>query len=294
MNTLHKTLRKSLFPVLLLAFAFQGQAQGSLQGQLTLAVKPTDTDHIFLSTTPVSIAVSVANTSQQQAEGQIVVNLTTDDYQPVKNDSLPFSLAAKEGHSYSFGLSNPVPGFYRYHVKLYQKGQLVAAEKLNVGYEPEKINSPLDAHADFTAFWQNSLKELAKVAPAYELTLIPDRSGADYTMYLVKMRSFGNEPIQGYYAQPKREGRHPVIVEYMGYGSQPYFPTQSFDGYAHFVLSIRGQALNQPGHRFGPAWITYGLDSKENYYYRGAFLDVCTAPQKLDNNIWGNYYEVQL
>ena len=71
----------------------------------------------------------------------------------------------------------------------------------------------------------------------------------------------------------------------MGYGATPYPPTQWWDGFAHFVLSIRGQALNLPENRFDN-WMTYGLDSKEEYYYRGAYMDavraldfVCSRPE---------------
>ena len=65
----------------------------------------------------------------------------------------------------------------------------------------------------------------------------------------------------------------------------------TWDGFARFVLSIRGQGLNQPTNKYG-TWITYGLDSKENYYYRGAFMDVvraidfvCSRPEVDTNRI---------
>jgi len=67
-----------------------------------------------------------------------------------------------------------------------------------------------------------------------------------------------------------------VIVEYMGYNSSPYPPNTNWDGFAYFVLSVRGQGLNAGSNRFG-SWITYGIDSKDDYYYRGAFMDVVRA-----------------
>jgi cephalosporin-C deacetylase-like acetyl esterase len=274
---MRKIIYWALLPVLfLLAFNIQATAQTTPQGQVVLTVDIVDSDYIFLQSNPIDITVNLANVTGTAANGKLVVKLSTDDHEPLKADSLLVSLPANESRQYSFGLDKPAPGFYRYNVQFYSDNTLLMDKKFNVGVEPEKISSPIDAKADFKAFWDNSLKELAMVAPQYELTLIPEQSQLDYNTYLVKMRSFGNEPIQGYYTQPKREGKHPVIVEYMGYGSQPYFPNQHWDGFARFVLSIRGQALNQPGNRFG-TWITYGLDSKEDYYYRGAFLDVVRA-----------------
>jgi cephalosporin-C deacetylase-like acetyl esterase len=244
--------------------------------KILLDVAVADSDYIFMSPNPVSITVNVNNKNKWPVKGKLLVMLTTDDYQPVKTDSMIVGIDGQAVYSVKFGLQNPNPGFYRYTVQFKRDNEPAREKKINVGFEPEKINSPLDAKDDFKAFWDNNLSELAKVDPNYKLTLVPEYSEIDYEVYLVEMRSFGNELIRGYYAKPKREGKHPVIVEYMGYGSQPYPPNQWWDGFAYFVLSIRGQALNQPTNRFG-TWITYGLDNKDNYYYRGAFLDVVRA-----------------
>jgi cephalosporin-C deacetylase-like acetyl esterase len=270
-------MRKIIYWALLSTlFLLAFNIQATPKGQVVLTVDVADSDYIFLQGKSIGITVNLSNVTGIAAGGKLVVKLSTDDRQPLKADSLTISLPANESQQYSFGLDNPVPGFYRYNVQFYSENTLLIDKKFNVGVEPEKISSPIDAKADFKAFWDNSLKELAAVNPQYEMTLIPEQSQLDYNTYLVKMRSFDNELIQGYYTQPKREGKNPVIVEYMGYGSQPYFPNQYWDGFARFVLSIRGQALNQPTNRFG-TWITYGLDNKEDYYYRGAFLDVVRA-----------------
>ncbi|GAB6009469.1 acetylxylan esterase [Dysgonomonas reticulitermitis] len=244
--------------------------------KLLLNVAVADSDYIFMSPDPIKITVNLENKNLWDVEGQLVVSFTTDDYRPVKSDSLNIELKAKTTYTGSYALTGPTPGFYRYTVKFKRNDELLCEKKFNVGYEPEKIDSPIDTKEDFKAFWDNNLKELAKIAPDYKLTLVPEYSEIDYDVYLVEMKSFGNELIRGYYAKPKREGKHPVIVEYMGYGSQPYPPNRWWDAFAYFVLSIRGQALNQPTNRFG-TWITYGLDNKDDYYYRGAFLDVVRA-----------------
>lgn len=244
--------------------------------KLILNVAVADSDYVFMSPDPIEITVNLENKNAWNVQGRLVVALTTDDYQPLKTDSLDIEIKGKTIYSKSFDYQNPDAGFYRYTVQFIRNGEQACEKKFNVGFEPEKISSPIDAKEDFRAFWDNSLKELAKVAPQYKLTLQPEYSKIDYDVYLVEMRSFGNEPIKGYYAKPRKEGKHPVIVEYMGYGSSPYPPNQWWDGFAYFVLSIRGQALNQPTNRFG-TWITYGLDNKDDYYYRGAFLDVVRA-----------------
>lgn len=244
--------------------------------KILLDVAVADSDYIFLGENPIQITTNIENKNNWDIDGKLIVTLTTDDYQPVKSDSLNISIEGLKTYSKSFELANPQPGFYRYTVQLKRNNEIVTEKKFNVGYEPEKIQSPIDAKVDFKEFWDNNLKELAKVAPNYKLTLKPEYSQHGYDMYLVEMYSFGNELIRGYYAKPQKEGKHPVIVEYMGYGSSPYPANQWWDGFAYFVLSVRGQALNQPTNRFGK-WITYGLDNKDDYYYRGAFMDVVRA-----------------
>ncbi len=251
-------------------------SSASTNEKLKLNVSVADPDYIFMGENPIKISIDLQNNNRWNVDGQLVLTLTTDDFQPITQDSINIQIKANKTYNKNFTYDNPTPGFYRYTIQFKRNGESVCEKKFNVGYEPERIESPIDANADFKEFWDNNLKELAKITPHYKLTPVPEASKIDYDMYLVEMKSFGNETIKGYYAKPKREGKHPVIVEYMGYGSQPYYPNQWWDAFAYFVLSIRGQALNQPTNKYG-TWITYGLDNKDNYYYRGAFLDVVRA-----------------
>lgn len=257
----------------------------STNEKIKIEISVQDSDYIFTDSESITIGVKLKNYNEWKVEGQLFLSVTTDDYRQVSNDLLTIDIAGYNKYDKDYVFNNPEPGFYRYSVVFKREGKTVCEEKFNVGYEPEKIQSPIDTKNDFKQFWDNSLSELNKVKPNYKLTHIPEASKLDYDMYLVEMYSFGNELIKGYYAKPKKGGKHPVIIEYMGYGSSPYFPNQSWDGFAYFVLSIRGQALNQPTNKYGK-WITYGLDDKNKYYYRGAFLDViraldfvCTRPE---------------
>jgi len=253
--------------------------------KLLVTIAIADSDYIFSAPDKIKIITNIENKNQWFVTGNLVVTLTTDDYKPLKKDSVTIEINGKTTYSGIFGLDNPLPGFYRYTVQFMRDLSVVYEEKINVGYEPEKINSPMDAKEDFKEFWNNNMEELAKVKSDYKLTLVPEYSQVDYDIYLVEMQSWDNELIRGYYGKPKREGKHPVIVEYMGYGAMPYPPTQWWDGFAHFVLSIRGQALNLSDNRFDN-WMIYGLDNKEEYYYRGAYMDavraldfVCSRPE---------------
>ncbi|WP_293888654.1 MULTISPECIES: acetylxylan esterase [unclassified Sphingobacterium] len=245
--------------------------------KLKLKVNVQDDDYIFLGEDSIAIAPTIENKGKKSLRATVRIVVTTDAYKPVKSQELKIDIPAHATATMgTFGLKNAEPGFYRYKVSVEMDGGQKLEEQVNVGYEPEKIASPNDEAADFDTFWTANKAQLASVQPDYQLMLIPEQSKLDYEMYHVSMRSLDNELIMGYYAKPKKAGMHPVIVEYMGYGSKPYFPNQSWDGFAYFVLSIRGQALNEKSNHFG-TWFTYGMDNKNTYYYRGAFMDVLRA-----------------
>lgn len=244
-----------------------------------------DSDKIFLAPDPLTINADFTNNNKAPVAAIIHVDITTDNYKPLRTDSQAVNLKSGIHTAKKFSFQPSMPGFYRYTVYLESNGEKGKEKNFNLGYELEKIQAPSDAKPDFTSFWQNTLKELKAIAPDYQMTLQPQYSNPDYEVYEVAMNSLGNERVKGYYAKPKGEGKFPVTVEYQGYGSGPYPPETKWDGFAHMVMSVRGQGLNKPGNKYG-GWIVYGLENKEAYYYRGAFMDVvrgidfvCTRPE---------------
>lgn len=244
--------------------------------QLAMTYNVADEDYIFLGNNVMTFTANVANTNPWKVEGDLVVKMTTDKHEPVSEATKPILIQAGTSAGETFKMKAPAPGFYYFTVQLVRDGNTLMEKSFNLGYEPEKINSPVDTHDDFKAFWDNNLKELAKVAPKYQMTLVPEASNDDYEMYLVQMQSLDNKTIRGYYAKPKRAGKFPVLVEYMGYGSNAYYPSTKWDGFAHYVPSIRGQALNRLTKE-DDYWLTIGLKDKQGYYYQGGFCDVVRA-----------------
>ncbi len=194
--------------------------------------------------------------------------------EPVFDRTQKVSVAAGDSTEVVFRVELPGAGFYRCLVIADGRDTL---KRFNIGLDPERIASPADAQPDFDEFWRTARAELDAVVPDYRLIPLPDSSSTARTIYRVEMRSLGGETIQGFYAKPNKPGKHPAIINYMGYGSKPWcFDPDGNPDYAEFVLSVRGQGLNQPDNKYGD-WITYGLDDKDNYYYRGAFMDLVRA-----------------
>ena len=230
----------------------------------------TDKQMLFYAPDKASVTVNVANPADKRLKGKLTLKLMTDKYEPLKTFTKSINLAA--GSSSAVKFEFPLePGFYRTEVSV--NGG--TPDCYNIGFEPEKVISATDRQPDFQQFWDKARAELKSVAPEFKLELVPEECTPTNAVYKVSMKSLGGVTIYGYYSEPIGEGPYPVMIEYMGYGSGSYYPNKRPDA-ADFILSVRGQAIDQPNNVYGN-WIEYRLDDPEQYYYRGAFMDVIRA-----------------
>lgn len=208
---------------------------------------------------------------------QVRLDLVTDLslMSKVRDTVMTVTAKVKPGKKGKLKISGLEPGFYQANLSYVANGKTLNIKPFNIGINPEKIVSPQDAKPDFDQFWAETLAELAKVPIDAELTLDPKHSNDDAKSYVVKMKSFGGVTIGGYLCMPVKPGKYPVIIDYLGYGAfpPPYDPAKYTDRIG-FLLSVRDQGIFRHGHR---NWMHRGLDSKENFYYRGAFCDVVRA-----------------
>lgn len=210
---------------------------------------------------------------QHGASGTVVLKIYTDKGEELKNLVRSYAIKAGEPQQLQFVIDDLGAGFYI--AEIVDDGNSV--KRFNFGVRPDDIISAKDGAEDLWPFWEQSLKELSEVAPEYKLTLMPKLSGSVRNVYEVEMKSWGGETIRGYWAVPKAAGKYPVVVTYMGYAARTWAPNANRNGdRCEFILSIRGQGLNTPYNTYGE-WMCYGLDDKQHYYYRGAFMDTIRA-----------------
>ena len=257
---------------------------------LVLTVDLQDEDGIYLSP---QVAFCVQTTIPGNiGEGRLICLVTTDTWIPV--DSLAFVLTpgvtGKIRQQISFTL--PAPGFYRVSVYAENGTSKTPPSKFNIGYNPEQIISPTDARADFADFWEKTLAGLSQVKPRYKMTLLKDKCSATKNMYHVGMYSFGTVKIEGYYTVPKKAGKHPAIIRFMGYAANPRFPDPDvLPEFCEFILSVRGQGIQKAENPYGE-WIVYGLSDKDTYYYRGAYMDLIRGIDFLSSRPEVNPHEI--
>ena len=238
---------------------------------------------IFTGNGPHTVEVELTSSTAKKAE--LLLEISTDFGCPVTTASK--TVKFQEGKAVtSFGL-NLEPGFYAAVLSLVNEdGSKVEIDRTNLGFNPEQIVSDQDKQPDFDAFWEQTLAELAAVAPDYKFTLLEDHSNDVRKSYRVDMKSLGGEQVSGLLLLPTAEGKYPAVISYMGYGSDVWYadPSSNPDR-IEFMLCIRNQAFNRvPGEK--DDWCTRGLGDEYAYYYRGAFADavraidfVCSLPQ---------------
>ena len=159
------------------------------------------------------------------------------------------------------------PGFYEVRLR--------DSIRWNVGVRPDEVVSPPDARPDFDAFWEQTYTELAQVPLEVSWTEIPAYSNELRTCFEVRYPSWGGGEAGGIISIPVAEGEYPVWVQYMGYGAEPfYFDPSGAPERIDFLVSVRDQGIFKGNQE---RWIDRGLESKETFYYRGAFCDVRRA-----------------
>jgi len=263
----------------------------------SFSVEYDSPDNIFTSN-PV-FKLHLENPNKVAATATITLNISTDMNKKVSAVSLEKEVEA--GGSVTLDMTPEevlAPGFYRARGKVDSKYYLPS---LSFGVSPEKIEYDMsDLKDDFNSYWDSAIAELEKVDMSPRLVEITSRSSSARKVYFVELKSVANGPgtepetIHGYYIEPQDGKKHPVIMHYEGYDTQPpygaipkmYCPSGGSSAeFAEFYVSTRGQMINARtsdlrsdgiqedfANTYGD-WFAFDFGKLDSYYYRGAFMD---------------------
>jgi cephalosporin-C deacetylase len=148
-------------------------------------------------------------------------------------------------------------------------------------YKPALTRRP-----DFEEFWAETKSELEKIKLNYRLE--PHQYPVRGVMvYSINFDGFMGANIEGWLAVPEKPGKHPGIVIYHGYnwaadGCINDTVNMALHGYAVLHMQVRGQQGGSvdnviPSHGNHAGWMTKGILSKEEYYYRAVYMDCVRA-----------------
>ena len=133
---------------------------------------------------------------------------------------------------------------------------------------------------DFDEFWQSSLKELDNnlVYDIVKDTIIKEKK-----VSLIAIKSYKEVTIYSWVSIPEKPGKFPVFISFFGFGrgkaSGKELPSKWFlsqKNRINMVVDIRGQGLSKDQIKF-KGYLTNGLENRNNYIYRGAYLDAVKA-----------------
>jgi cephalosporin-C deacetylase len=247
------------------------------EGDIQVIMKPEIADGIFKGKKPIVYNVLVKNTHTDTQEGTISYTvkdavkgvLWTEKIYDVK-------LAKKSSKHMQFIIPAPEqPGLYNIDLTI-NTTSYEDTTRHSFGYEIDYTNSPLHKPADFDAFWNDALQELAKINPAYQITEAPEKTTAEYKVYKVEMNSLENVKIFGWLTIPKtwiKGKKFPVVVIYPGY--QVMMNPLFFYDYIGLSLNVRGMDKKSEAYPIpdGEEVLTYHIQEKEKYIYRGIYMD---------------------
>ena len=129
---------------------------------------------------------------------------------------------------------------------------------------------------DFDDFWAGTLELLSGTSLKPVVTAEPLRSNDDVHVFNVTYLSLGGLEISAWYSLPAQgDGPFPAIINFPGYKSEPPVRRDwGKKGVAVLSVAVRGKLKSSaefnPGY---PGLLTFGLESKETYGYRGVISD---------------------
>ena len=131
---------------------------------------------------------------------------------------------------------------------------------------------------DLSQFWTDTIAALARTDINAQTTDEPERSAREFDTHQVIMDSFEGRRIRGWYSVPKDTPparRLPGVLAVPGYGGIKEIPTQLVQhGFAVLTLYPRAQGESiQEWQLEQGTKLTYHLEDKDKYYYRGAYMD---------------------
>jgi cephalosporin-C deacetylase len=143
--------------------------------------------------------------------------------------------------------------------------------------------------ADFEAYWDQTISAALKQPLNAELIPYP-LPVKGVGMYAVRFDGFEGGRIAGWYARPEGNGPYPGVCIYHGYSGRAPRPldliTLATQGMAVLSMDCRGQngesqdAKTYPGGQHA-GWMTAGIRSPKDYYYRYVYADAVRALELL-------------
>ena len=188
-------------------------------------------------------------------------------------------LGAQQTISFDFTTSLPQAGFADIECTVEMSGtDQIVKRRVRFGCKPSAVKAILTKEPDFDSFWKTAIAELNAIPPEFKISEHSERKNNRVQVFEVTMRSHGQTRVRGWLHVP-RYGKtpFPAVIRVPGYG-QSMKPIAAPEDMIVFAFNPRGHGNSQQDIPGKPVnyWVR-GLDDKNDYFYKGAYLDCLRA-----------------
>lgn len=260
-----------------------GQAN-RLKDYVTISLAPNHADWIYKVGEMVEIEVAVIQHQVTVPNVEVTYEWGTELLPATETKSL--TIGAKGRHNLRLkGAASP--GFMTCKVSTVVDGKRYS-NYVNVGFEPDKIETTTQLPADFEKFWAKSLSDARRVALDPIMTLQPDLCTAHANVYHIRFcNTSSSSYMYGMLSVPKKQGRFAAILRVPGAGVRAYsgdrdvFPAQDI---ITLEMGIHGIPVNMDGSVYQDLRATalarynsFNNDDRDLYYYKRVYLGCVKA-----------------
>jgi cephalosporin-C deacetylase-like acetyl esterase len=193
-----------------------------------------------------------------------------------------------EGLTIDGGTMNQ-PGFLRCIATVEQSGKTYRG-LATAAFNPEAIRPTQQDPPDFDDFWTAGKAALAKLPIDARITPLPEYGNAGADCYQVNLQNIGmgNAPSRfyGVLCEPKAPGKYPALLAVPGAGVRAYrgMADVAARGVITLQVGIHGVPVTLDPSVYESLaagalanYNTFGLDSRDRYYYRRVYLGCVRA-----------------
>ncbi len=181
------------------------------------------------------------------------------------------------------------PGFLRCIATVEHNGRTYRG-LATAAFQPEAIQPTQKDPADFDQFWNAGKAALAKIPMDAKVTPLPEYGNALANCFHVNLQNIGMSGapsrFYGVMCEPKAPGKYPAVLSVPGAGVRPYrgLAELAAKGVITLQVGIHGIPVTMDQSVYDSLgtgalmnYNTFGLDSRDRYYYRRVYLGCVRA-----------------
>lgn len=273
-------LRLALLPLLVLPLAAQDRI-----GTVQVRVSTDRADWLYEPGQPVRFRILVIQDGHPLAGAKVTYRIGPEMLAPRVTQTAEVT---QEGLTVDGGTMNE-PGFLRCIATVEHNGRSYRG-LATAAFRPDLIQPTQQNPPDFDDFWAAGKAALAKIPVDAKLTPLPEYGNAEAACFHVNLQNIGMgatpSRLYGILCEPKAPGKYPALLHVPGAGVRPYrgSPEIAARGVITLMIGIHGIPVTMEQTVYDSLgagalanYNTFGLDSRDRYYYRRVYLGCVRA-----------------